>query len=100
MQALPRKRLRRGMWQQSGAAGDAISNPEISSKNPPICDRQIGPISLRSEGLLIEAHNPYEPMLCEELGDELYLARTRNTRGFQWAVAGAELGLVPKCFVS
>ena len=41
---------------------------------------------------LIEAHNPYEPMLCKQLGDELRLACSRNNiRDFQWAVAGAEL---------
>ena len=39
-------------------------------------------------------------MLRKELEDELYQARIRNIRGFQWAVAEAELGLVPKCFVS
>ena len=64
-------RLRREMWRQSGAAGEAISNAGISSKISPIGDRPIGPISLRSGGPLIEAHNPYEPNFCKELGDEL-----------------------------
>ena len=40
---------------------------------------------------------PYGPMLCNELGDELRLVRTRN---IQWAVAGAELSQVPKYLVS
>ena len=73
---------------------------EFPRKKSPICDRQIGPISLRSEGPLIEAHKPYEPMLCEDLEDELRLARTRNVRGCQWAGTGAELDPVPKCLMS
>ena len=47
-------------------------NPsEISRKIYPICGRQIGPKSKRSEGPLIEAHNPCEPKLCKYVGDEL-----------------------------
>ena len=40
---------------------------EFPRKISPVCGLQIGPISLRSEGPLIEAHNPYEPMLTEDL---------------------------------
>ena len=60
------------MWRQGDTAGGPISNPGISSgKKSPICDQQIGPKSLRSEGPLIEAHNPCEPKLCNDVGDEL-----------------------------
>ena len=40
---------------------------EFPQGKSPICDRQIGPKSLRSEGPLIEAHNPYGSMLTENL---------------------------------